>query len=71
VVIRKVDKENRERSELKNVQGRMTEALFPSSIWYIDEQDKRSYAVGNHEAERSKSGRPNRDLIDWVGSGVP
>jgi hypothetical protein len=28
VVIHKVDKENRERSELKSVQGRMAEALF-------------------------------------------
>jgi hypothetical protein len=32
VVIRKADKENRERSELKSVQGRMAEVLFPSSI---------------------------------------
>jgi hypothetical protein len=32
VVIRKVDKENRERSELKTVQERMAEVHFPSSI---------------------------------------
>jgi hypothetical protein len=40
VVIRKADKENRERSKLKSVQGRMAKVLFPSSVWYIDEQDK-------------------------------
>jgi hypothetical protein len=28
VIIRKADKENRERPELKSVQGRMAEALF-------------------------------------------